>query len=424
MTDPATANAPAGPPWPTLTAHRAWLDAELRRLLAFPQHGEHPLGGFAWLDDAGRGDPSKPVFTWITARMTHVAVLAHLHGVAGYGPWIDQGVQALGSTLRDDRHGGWHPARDVAGEPAAGKTAYDHAFVVLAAASASAANCPGADELLQDVLAVVDQRFWDADAGRCVEAWDRAFTEPEDYRGANSNMHMVECFLAAGDVTGDAGWHQRALAIADALINHIARAHRWRLVEHFDVDWQPVLEHHADQPDHPFRPYGTTVGHWLEWARLLVHLEESIDHAPAWLAEAAKALFDAAVAAGWAADGHDGFVYTLDWHDQPVVTARLHWVVAEAIGAAATLSQRFSDSRYEAWYRTFWDHAAQRFFDRQRGSWHHELTADGTPASGVWPGKPDLYHAVQATLLPRATLTPALAPQLARADSARTGRGR
>jgi mannose/cellobiose epimerase-like protein (N-acyl-D-glucosamine 2-epimerase family) len=33
------------------------------------------------------------------------------------------------------------------------------------------------------------------------------------------------------------------------------------------------------------------------------------------------------------------------------------------------------------------------------GSWHHELDPDNRPASAIWPGKPDVYHAYQAVLL-------------------------
>ena len=48
-----------------------------------------------------------------------------------------------------------------------------------------------------------------------------------------------------------------------------------------------------------------------------------------------------------------------------------------------------------------------------RGSWHHELDPGNRPQASVWRGKPDLYHAVQATLLPRLPLSPSLASALA-----------
>ena len=409
---PNTDTMPTGS-WRDLPAHRAWLDAECARLLTFSPDPRHPRGGFAWLGTDGRADTSHPIQTWITARMTHVFSLGSRRGLPGMTPWVDHGLRALDGLLRDQTHGGWFAAVDADGHPVGRKDAYTHAFVILAAASATAAGRRGAPRLLDDALAVLDDRFWDADGPGVTESFALDFSDEEAYRGANSNMHTVEALLAAGDVTGDGVWHDRAQSIATHLIDEVARRHDWRLVEHFGPDWTPDLGFNADAPDDPFRPYGTTIGHWLEWARLLLHLEASLPTPPAWLAEAAAALFDASVGVGWANDGHPGLPYTLDWEDRPVVSARMHWVVAEGIAAAAALHQRTAAPGYEAWYRTFWDHAARHHLDLADGSWHHELGADLTPAGGTWQGKPDLYHAVQATLLPQLQLAPALAPQLA-----------
>lgn len=409
---PGTGSLPAAS-WRRVPAHRAWLDAEFLRLVGFSPDPRHPLGGFAWLDATGEARHDAPVHTWITARMTHVHALAVLRGVPGSAPLVDHGLAALAGPLRDAEHDGWYVSLAADDTAASRKEAYTHAFVVLAAASAAAAGRSGAEALLDDALSVLDARFWDEDAGRVTESFAADWGDEEPYRGANSNMHTVEALLAAGDVTGDTTWHRRALRIATALVDDVARAHGWRLVEHFDARWQPRLEHNLGEPDHPFRPYGTTVGHWLEWSRLLLHLEAALDEPPAWLAPAAGDLFATGVRVGWAADGAAGFPYTLDWDDRPVVRARMHWVVTEAIAAAAALHERTGDGAYEAWYRALWDHAASAFLDREGGSWHHELSPELAPAGGTWGGKPDLYHAVQATLLPQLALAPSLAVQLA-----------
>ncbi|MDP9392493.1 MAG: AGE family epimerase/isomerase [Actinomycetota bacterium] len=400
--------------WTSLPGHRAWLDGEADRLLDFAEGAGDATTGFAWLDDDGRPDRGQPPQLWITARMTHVFALAHLRGRPGAGSLADSGVAALAGPFRDAEHGGWFSSLTSEGAPAAtDKAAYDHAFVVLAAASATAAGRPGAGDLLREALAVVEQHFWRPDEGRCVESWDRAWTELEPYRGANSNMHMVEAFLTAGAVTGDDRWLTRATSIAERLVHTAARENGWRLPEHFDPRWQPLPDYNADRKNDKFRPYGSTPGHWLEWSRLLLHLEAALGgDAPDWLLADARSLFGAAVEVGWAPDGESGFVYTLDWQDRPVVASRLHWVLTEAIGAAAVLVQRTVEDEYERWYRTFWDEAAARFIDRGRGSWVHELpVGDAEP---VWSGKPDVYHAYQATLLPQLPLAPVLAAALRR----------
>ena len=345
--------------------------------------------------------------------MTHVHALATLCGLPESAPLVDHGIAALTGPLHDHAHGGWFLAVDADGSPLPRKEAYTHAFVVLAASSALAADRAGADDLLSAALDVVEQRFWEEEAGRVAESFAQDWSEPEPYRGANSNMHTVEALLAAGDVLGDARLRDRALTIATHLIDQVARAHGWRVVEHFDRAWREDLAFNRDTPAHPFRPYGTTVGHWLEWARLLLHLEAASDAPPSWLQPAAIELFRAAVEVGWAADGSPGFVYTLGWDDEPVVRTRMHWVVAEAIAAASALHERTEHPVYEAWYRALWDHAARLFIDRRDGSWHHELSPSLRPAAAAWRGKPDLYHAVQATLLPQLQLAPSLAAQLA-----------
>jgi mannose/cellobiose epimerase-like protein (N-acyl-D-glucosamine 2-epimerase family) len=107
-------------------------------------------------------------------------------------------------------------------------------------------------------------------------------------------------------------------------------------------------------------------------------------------------------------------VYTVDWDGKPVVRARMHWVLAEAVAAAAALREATGERNYDDWGRTWWTHAETFFLDRTRGSWHHELDADNRPSATVWRGKPDAYHAVQATLLPRLPVAPSAAEALRR----------
>lgn len=392
------------------------LEAEGSRLLDFAEASVHPAGGFSWLDDRGRPDLSKGIHTWVTARMTYSFALAALQGRPGAGGIAAHGVASLLGPLRDYEYGGWHAELTADDDPAVdgGKQAYAHAFVVLAAGSAVVAEVPGAAELLEQALDVVSGRFLD-EAGRVVDGYDRAFDTAEDYRGANSSMHMVEALLVAGDVRGDTAWHDVAFGIAEHLIHDVARDYGFRLPEHFGSDWVPLPAYNRDRPFDQFRPYGSTPGHLLEWCRLLLHLEAALPSAPAWLLDDAAALFDVAVRTGWSVDGAPGFVYTADFDDTPVARARMHWVHAEATAAAAALHRRTAEPDYDARYRAWWDYTERFLVDRRHGSWHHELDASNRPSAQVWSGKPDVYHAYQATLLPRVPLAPSLPLALAAA---------
>jgi mannose/cellobiose epimerase-like protein (N-acyl-D-glucosamine 2-epimerase family) len=146
---------------------------------------------------------------------------------------------------------------------------------------------------------------------------------------------------------------------------------------------------------------------------LSVHLAAALGaDAPAWILDEAQQLFAAAASDGWAVDGAPGFVYTTNWDGTPVARARMHWVAAEAIGAAAVLHRATGDATYADLSSTWWAYAQTYLID-PAGSWYHELSPDNRPTSGSWSGKPDVYHAVQVTLLPRLPLAPALSSAVA-----------
>ncbi len=424
-------------PWPAAPA--AWerpspgappaaeLDAEFHRLLTFAEGSWVPGGGFGRLDDDGQLVPDVPVETYGCARITYSFALGSLAGRSGDGARVDHGMSALveGGLLHDDDHGGWYAS--VAAGPEGGaapvvvdptKAAYAHAFVVLAASSAAVAGRPGADDLLAEALGVVEEYFWDESAGVVRESFSPDWSVGEDYRGANANMHSVEAFLAAADALGEHGrvWRERAGRIVERIIHGTAREARWLLPEHYDVDLQALRDYNTDDRAHPFRPYGVTPGHLFEWSRLCVHLyaAEVADGRPSreWLVSDAVDLYARAVEIGWAADGTEGFVYTTDFAGAPVARARMHWVLAEAVGAAAVLHQLTGQASYARDHSRWWAFAERHFIDRQRGSWYHELDAELRVSTGTWSGKPDVYHALQATLVPRLPLAPTFARAL------------
>jgi mannose/cellobiose epimerase-like protein (N-acyl-D-glucosamine 2-epimerase family) len=378
------------------------MRTSLQQVLAFAAGSRVP-GGFGYLGADGQVIAGRPVETWISARMTHVFGLATLLGHPGAAELAAHGVAALrNGPLHDGEHGGWRAATDDDT-----KAAYVHAFAVLAGSTATAAGIDGGRSLLDEALAVWEQRFWDDDEGLAEESFDRAWTTSEDYRGANANMHGVEAALAAADAlaASDPGTAARlrthALRATERIVHGWARERHWRIPEHFTAGWEPVPEFNRDRPADPFRPYGVTIGHQFEWARLCLHLAAALDeHAPGWLRTDADGLFLAAAERGWAADGQEGFPYTLDWGDRPVVGARMHWVVCEAVAAAAVRYAVTGDPRAATLQQRWGELGDRLFLDPAAGSWHHELTPGGAVGSGTWEGKPDAYHLVQMLLLP------------------------
>ena len=223
------------------------------------------------------------------------------------------------------------------GEPG-DKLAYEHVFVVLAAATA------GDETLLGEALEVLETHFWEERYGALADVRSRDWSQVEAYRGANANMHGVEAMIA----TGDALWLDRARRITRRLTGGV------RVIEHYDPIWRPLRTTTARSRRIRSGRTASTPGHGFEWARLAFGLG---------FEEEARRLFAGAIHDGW--DGC-GFVYTVDFDGRPVVRARLHWVLCEAIAAAAVLGERDFE-------RAWWEIAERRFIDREGGSWWHEL---------------------------------------------------
>lgn len=398
-----TDSAQTSRPWATLPYHRKWLVDQANGLFDFFQfHGVNPAGGFLDLDDQGKplggANPTRGIHA--SARMIHCFAIGHLLGRPGSGEIIDHGMRYLWDRHRDGKNGGyfWQVNDDGPVDPA--KQGYGHAFVLLAAASAKAAGHPLADQMLADITEVLNTRFWEPRHGAIAEefAADWSPIDGGNYRGQNSNMHLTEALMAAFEVTGERDYLDKAQSIAERVIHQAAGSVGFRVAEHFDADWRIDREYY--HPDEMFRPAGTTPGHWLEWARLILQLWSLGGKAHSWMPDAAKSLFVQSMSLGWDKQ-KGGFFYTLDWHDNPAKTNKLWWPMCEGAAAAHFLNEHLpSDPFYEDSYRLIWGAIANRFIDHRNGGWHEELTEDLLPAHTLFPGKGDLYHALQACLIP------------------------
>lgn len=383
--------------------NKQFLNDMCNNLLSFGHKFPSPGGAAYYLGDDGTPWTDRNRETYITCRMAHVYSIGSFLGHEGSEALIDAALAGINGELHDKTNDGWYNVVNANGEGLPNKLCYAHAFVILAATSAILAGRPGAEELLKHALEVYDRFFWNEEEGLACDVWNTEFTVCDDYRGLNSNMHTVEAFLAVADVAGLEEYRVRCGRIIDHVIGW-ASANNWRIPEHFTKDWVADLECNKEKPDDQFKPYGATPGHGLEWGRLITQYTLSTykdDTAgAAKYIEAAENLYNRAVADAWNADGAPGVCYTTDWEGKPVVHDRMHWTLAEAINTAGVLAQVTKKEKYANDYAEFMQYLDEKVLDHVHGSWFHQLDQNNNMLDTVWPGKPDIYHALQATLIP------------------------
>ncbi len=393
--------------------NKEFMNSITENLLSFGHKFPSPGGSSYYLGDDGTPWTDRPRECWITCRMAHVYSIGTLLGHKGASELASAAINGLKNELKDTKNGGWFPGIRADGSILPTKQCYAHAFVILASSSACVAGIPGARELLTDALETYDRFFWNEEEGLACDTWNTEFTECDSYRGINANMHTVEAFLAAADVTGDEKYRVRAGRIAAKVVEW-AKNNSWRIPEHFTKDWVADLECNKDRPDDPFKPYGATPGHGIEWARLIAQwTTSSLDKEDPKYTEyisACENLFNRAIEDAWNADGALGICYTTDWDGKPVVHDRMHWTLAEAINTSAVLYRLTADKKYADNYAEFMEYLDNTVLDHKNGSWFHQLDANNKLLETVWPGKSDIYHALQASLIPYKPVNVSICP--------------
>ena len=294
-------------------------------------------------------------------------------GVVVDGPPWCRDAAAHGLAFLEDAHRaddgeGYHVVVDAEGTPIdRTRTAYGHAFVLLAYARATEAGIDGAAAGLEATADLLERRFHDG-TGCLRSDCDPDWNELEAYRGQNANMHACEAYIAAYEATDDQTYLDRARDIAGRITVDLAAETDGLLWEHYGADWDHEFGYNADEPRHQFRPPGYQPGHHVEWAKFLALLDRYDDAADpdkstaavestatvetttvetatvetattpedGWYARAVD-LFDAAVELGWT---ENGFVYTHEADGTPIVSDQYGWALAEAIGASAALAER------------------------------------------------------------------------------------
>ncbi len=272
---------------------------------------------------------------------------------------------------------------------------YGVAFVLLAYSCGVKAGVEDAHAWMDETWQLLEQRFWDAEAGLYRDEADADWNF-SDYRGQNANMHMCEAMLAAYQASGERRYLERALLLADHMTRRQAAKAGGLVWEHYDTDWNLDWDYNKDNPKHLFRPWGFQPGHQTEWTKLLLILDRELDGAVDWLVPTARHLFDTALARSWD-QGRGGMYYGFAPDGSVCDDDKYFWVQAESLAAAALLALRTGDAAYWTWYDKLWQFSWAHMIDHQYGAWYRILDADNRKYSDEKSpaGKTD-YHTMGA----------------------------
>lgn len=415
--------------WFDSVEHQRWLSHQMQALLAHGQAAYAPTG-FGFSGESGSLDEARPVDLVITARMTYAYSIGTLLGIPGCRRYCDHGIWSLSQCFRDPEYGGWfdgirHRLEDGKAQPwdekCSGKYQYGHAFVVLAAAAASVANRPGAFELLRDSLEIQDEHWFDPQSGLVNESYDRDWTNPSSTRTLNSLLHTIEAYLAAAEATADATLLARAERMLQFVSNQ-SRLHGWRTPESYSEHWRPMISSSRSGGE---QNHASIIGHDMQLVRLALQMRgalRSLDKPqPEYLQQMALGMFETARQDGWRPDGEPGFAYTVDFDGEPVLTDRYQWVVCEAICATVSMRRAALDDGaghgavevYSHCYRSWLDYLHD-YMLLEPGILRRSLSEEGEEDSALHTSRPDIYHALQALLLPRLPLWPPFASAISR----------
>ena len=383
---------------------RCAFDADFDALVAFASRSKARVG-FVFLRADGQVDLGRPLDARISARMTHVFALAQMRGIEGAAHLVNHGLAALAGPLRAP-NGSWYaevvPTSEHSATPVPRAVFSQRAqsAMIGAAAAAAMVGHGAARDLLADLEADQDQRWWDPSAGAVREEIEAQTSVCSPLRRLSTNLDTAQAYLAAWEATGERVWFDRARSIL-RLVGEIAARCGFALPDLYDQEWRPLPASSDQAPVELIRPGDTLPGLGFKAARLIGQVYAILTHMGEkpgpWMIDTATALYDRALADGWTNEGVGGIVYTLDPAGIVAAPQRMHWVVCEAASAARVLAEVVDPSRAEELAVDYaraiaWADSHAR---AGMGRWIHEVAPDGSVSMLVWEGRPDALTAAR-----------------------------
>ena len=327
---------------------------------------------FEQLDFAGRPDMSARRRVRVQGRQLFAFARALAAGHEAAREPLARGLATVEARCwGTDGKPGWIHMLTPDGEPLDMlRDTYDQAFMLFGLAASGSVGFDHALVLAERTVAFLDESIADPKAGGYLEG-----LPPSLPRRSNPHMHLMEAMLALHDVTGAAGWLERANRIASLFERRFFDHATGTLGEYFTRDL--VLA--GGQSGESVEP-----GHHFEWSWLLHRLADAggRDHRAQ-----ANALYGFALRHGI---GPSGFaIDECVRSGQQLRQSRRTWPQTELIKAhlangAHDDAARVTDMLLDSYLST-----------RIPGLWIDQFDAGGAARADVVPAS-TLYHLVVA----------------------------
>ena len=272
--------------------------------------------------------------------------------------------------------------------------AYGYAFVILAGSFAFKIGIEKGKELAEDAWNFMNKYFWEEKYSAYADELSSDLKTLNPYRGQNANMHTVEALIAAYEIFKEKKYLDRANLIAQQFALNLASQSQNQIWEHYDSSWKIDWEYNKDKPDDSYRPWGFQPGHQIEWAKLLLQLNE---HYPEdWKIERSIYLFEKGTTMS-IDNEYGGLVYGYSPEGNFTNDNKYFWVQAEALAASWRLYKITNKKDYYNFYISLWEYCWKNFVDHKYGAWFNILTRKGKQIDKIKSplGKTD-YHTMGA----------------------------
>ncbi|MFC4726207.1 AGE family epimerase/isomerase [Glycocaulis abyssi] len=283
------------------------------------------------------------------------------------------GLEYLDGPARASQ-GGWVHRLDRDGTPLDPRRGlYDHAFVILAGASAFQAF--GETRALELALEALDFM-----TSRMSDSSGEGFYDPEmapDVRAANPHMHLLEACLALEAASGSADALDCARLCVDRFEDSFFHPASGAVIEYLHADWSRGSG-----------PWRTEAGHCHEWAWLLAEYEARTGHD---LISWRRRLIGFADTKG--RDRESGFVHnSVDTTGGIIDANRRLWPQLEMLRARLRHPETAAPGEAERLLESL---RATYLADACQGGWMDAYDRDGAPLAKDIPASM-LYHIMTA----------------------------